>query len=396
MAEIASVNIENVTAEISEGHNTRQVVSQNIVTTYTHLNESKIEASISDTDAKCREVYAELVKQKVQKSTHFVKEAVILFKPTTTMADMERLAKRIEKELGIRTFQIHMHRDEGHYRKKKLLGITIGKEFVPNLHAHFVFNMQDMRTGKTIKTPKKVLSKFQDLAAEELGMTRGTPSHKKHISSRVYRLQAKETELKSNIAELKTAMKMKTALGTFSSAIIHLFRNKPKIHLEGEIRNLENKLTNTTNLLNNAENELKTSKIQHKNELHTQVAKVASHAQAQIDKVEGKLNAQGIEYTKAIHNKDKEIEQLKNEANTAVKAFYQFKDIVKDFHFQADDKFSGFNDFRKRYNEANELTPSEPKKVAPIVEEKTTPVVEKEPEQKPKIQKPIYKGRGVS
>lgn len=120
-------------------------------------------------------------------------EAVVNLNATHKLADVERLAEKIEAEFGFRAVQIAVHRDEGKSSSEK------------NYHAHIVMcNLTP--EGKTIQRTlgRDGLKKLQDITARELGMERGKSSNAKHVDHKIYRVVAQEKEkLLEKIDELQ-------------------------------------------------------------------------------------------------------------------------------------------------------------------------------------------------
>lgn len=116
--------------------------------------------------------------QKVQ-AKNYKWEAVVVIERHHTLADVEKLAKAIEKEYGFTSTQISVHKDEGHIDEQ-------GKYHYNN-HAHLNFFTLDQTTGKQLMnlkdkhsrhTGKLIASKtdtakMQDIAAKVLNMERG-------------------------------------------------------------------------------------------------------------------------------------------------------------------------------------------------------------------------------
>ena len=69
--------------------------------------------SLADIRKEIAERYQAHVGQKMQAKAAPIREAAVVIKPDTTMADLQLLAKQLEKEFGIKCIQIHIHRDEG-------------------------------------------------------------------------------------------------------------------------------------------------------------------------------------------------------------------------------------------------------------------------------------------
>ena len=97
--------------------------------------------SLADIRKEIAERYQATVGQKMQAKAAPIREAPIVIKPETTMADLQLLAKQLEKEFGIKCIQIHIHRDEGFNK-------TNPDPSNLNLHAHFVAALD-------VKTPQE-------------------------------------------------------------------------------------------------------------------------------------------------------------------------------------------------------------------------------------------------
>ena len=121
-----------------------------------------------------------------------LQEAVVVIDEKTTMDDLKRFSRAMEDEFGFTAIQIHIHRDEGYLKRTEKL----------NLHAHIVFETIDRTTGKTWKPKADRGSRMQDIAAETLGMVRGTPkfiTQKKGLDAMEY----KEEQARKNLEVLK-------------------------------------------------------------------------------------------------------------------------------------------------------------------------------------------------
>lgn len=178
----------------SERHNKREMDLDYIRKDLSYKNESWETEAISSRFEKIRERYEKTVGQKMQEKAAPIKEAVFLIKPETTFADCKELAKAIEDRFGIRTFQIHLHRDEGHYDDEN--------EWKPNLHGHLVLDWTNEETGKSIRLTKQNMSELQTITARVLGMERGENSGRKHLSALQYKNRVLQDRQKKVEAEL--------------------------------------------------------------------------------------------------------------------------------------------------------------------------------------------------
>ena len=102
----------------SEIHNWRMKELDYVIKELTPNNEHWVDPryegkTIADIRKDIAERYQATVGQKMQTKAVPLREAVIVIKPDTTMADLQLLARQLEKEFGIKCIQIHIHRDEG-------------------------------------------------------------------------------------------------------------------------------------------------------------------------------------------------------------------------------------------------------------------------------------------
>ena len=129
-------------------------------------------------------------------------EAVVNLNAGHTLADVQRLAQKIEQEFGFRAVQIAVHRDEGKDRQNK------------NYHAHIVMcNLRPDGTTILRTLGKNGLSKLQDLTASELKMTRGDPTRKaQRLEHREFKQVVKAQENHENqIRNLANELKKEKA-----------------------------------------------------------------------------------------------------------------------------------------------------------------------------------------
>lgn len=199
-----SINFKAVKTD-SEAHNFRRKTFDYIKKDLTRKNEYWVGDKISDRFRSIEAYCKEKSGRKLQKNALPIREAVVVIKENTTMQDLHKLSKRLEEELGIRIFQIAIHRDEGHYDKDS-------KEWKPNFHAHLVADWQDLETGKTLKHQSFHYSKMQDITAECLEMDRGVSGSKRRLEAIEFKIQKKEEELlllNNRITEMKAEFNSK-------------------------------------------------------------------------------------------------------------------------------------------------------------------------------------------
>jgi hypothetical protein len=181
----------------SEEHNQRLKPLDYVKKELSQDNSSLVKASIPDTLKEIKANYRATVKQKMQKDATPIREAVVVIDKNTKMKDLEKLSENLEKRFGLKTFQIHIHQDEGHTNKEG--------EFIHNRHAHMVIDWTEGKTGKTIKMSKEDMAEMQTITAESLGMERGVSSEKKHLNAIQFKAEAKKEEFREVEKERKEA-----------------------------------------------------------------------------------------------------------------------------------------------------------------------------------------------
>ncbi|MDR6920200.1 hypothetical protein [Chryseobacterium sp. 2987] len=228
-----SINFKAVKSD-SEIHNFRKKTFDYIRKDLTIKNEYWQEDKIADRQQKIEAYCKEKSGRKLQSNAMPIREAVVVIKEDTIMKDLQDLAQKLQQELGIRIFQIAIHKDEGHWDKES-------KQWKPNHHAHLVADWQDLKTGKTLKHQSFHYSKMQDLAAECLNMERGKAGSVGRLEAVEFKIQKKEEELKA--LELKV-QKMTKELGSgkFNDLIVkesNFFGNQ-RINLDKTTQNYGN------------------------------------------------------------------------------------------------------------------------------------------------------------
>lgn len=173
----------------SEQHNNRDRELKYVKTELSHLNESWSIASVSDVLEDIKTRYTGTTGQKMQKGATPIREGVIVVSPTTTMEQLKSFANQCEEEFGIKAFQIHIHKDEGHTPKNT----DVWKE---NLHAHIVFDWTQ-KNGKSVKMKAHDMVRMQTILADSLGMERGVKSDVQHLNAIQFKVQAEEKRLKA-------------------------------------------------------------------------------------------------------------------------------------------------------------------------------------------------------
>lgn len=195
--------------------------------------------TLADIRKEIEERYQAHVGQKMQSKAVPLREAVIVIKPDTTMADLQLLAKQFEKEFGIKCIQIHIHRDEGFNK-------TNPDPSNLNLHAHFVADWTH-DNGTSLRLNRQDTSRMQTIGAECLKMERGSSSNVKHLNS----IQYKEKKALENISSLRSLVRKsflsknaKNALYEKIDQLVEELKADPlNIQLQQQVEQLTAKVT---------------------------------------------------------------------------------------------------------------------------------------------------------
>ena len=228
----------------SEIHNLREKELDYVIKELTPNNEHWVDPryegqTLADIRKEIADRYQTHVGQKMQAKAAPIREAVIVIKPDTTMADLQLLAKQLEKEFGIKCIQLHIHRDEGFSKDtpdpSKL-----------NLHAHFVADWTHAN-GTSLRLTPQDTSKMQTIGAECLKMERGSSSNVKHLNA----VQYKEKKALENISSLRKlvyksflSQNAKNALYKKIDQLVEDLKADPmNIQLQQQVEQLTEKVT---------------------------------------------------------------------------------------------------------------------------------------------------------
>lgn len=186
----------------------------------------------------------------MQKRATPIREGVVVIEPGTSMQQLKNFAEQLHARWGIKTIQIHTHKDEG-YTPEDRPG-----EWKPNLHAHMIFDWTE-DNGKSLKLKKQDLAEMQTMLADCLGMERGVSSDRKHLNSIQYKAMKEaerviELENRAERAEKITAHlpeleeDYREALEQYDTARDNLDQAAQHLQqLKSDIRNTELKKTAT-------------------------------------------------------------------------------------------------------------------------------------------------------
>ena len=267
--------------------------------------------SLADIRKEIAERYQAHVGQKMQAKAAPIREAAVVIKPDTTMADLQLLAKQLEKEFGIKCIQIHIHRDEGFNK-------TNPDPSKLNLHAHFVADWTH-DDGTSLRLGRLDTSRMQTVAAECLKMERGSSSNVKHLNA----IQYKEKKALENISSLRSLVRKsflskdaKNALYKKIDQLVEDLKADPlNIELQQQVEQLTEKVLQLQ------------ADIERRKQLHEQDQKVISALRD-----ENKLLRNNNEQSAALNEKaHKEIDSLRKENMDLKRKAYPERYVLPSF-----------------------------------------------------------------
>lgn len=195
MGQISSLNFKKSTA-INVEHNNRQMPPTYLLvkggkgfqSRYVSFNGSKSAVETKDKYIEaCQQAYLREKGKKFQAKS-YLWSAVINLKESSTIDDVNKVRKYLEKETGFKCYQLALHADEGYVDDDGVIQI--------NYHAHLEFVTLDLATGINLQrklSPAK-LRELQTGVAAVLQMERGEDkriSGRQRIEPRQYARAAK-------------------------------------------------------------------------------------------------------------------------------------------------------------------------------------------------------------
>lgn len=258
----ASINFKAAKSN-STSHNEREKNLDYVYSDLSKNNEIWKDDEIKNRQQEIAGICKKLSGRKMQKNSTPIREAVVNLNANHAIPDLKNLAKKLEKEKGIKCFQIFIHRDEGKDRENL------------NYHAHLVFDWQNKKTGKMIRLNKLDMSEIQTLVAAELNMERGelkVNSNRERLEpielkrqereKEVAQLEKKKTEVSKSIEELDNKTRklqentkelksnLKDYLPTFIEQVILILFTRRKSQ-EKRLYSLKQSIeTSTRNIMN--------------------------------------------------------------------------------------------------------------------------------------------------
>ena len=299
-----------------EIHNWRMKELDYVIKELTPNNEHWVDPryagnTLSDIRKEIAERYQATVGQKMQAKAAPIREAAVVIKPDTTMADLQLLAKQLEKEFGIKCIQIHIHRDEGFNK-------TNPDPSKLNLHAHFVADWTH-DDGTSLRLGRPDTSRMQTVAAECLKMERGSSSNVKHLNA----IQYKEKKALENISSLRSLVRKsflskdaKNALYKKIDQLVEELKADPlNIELQQQVEQLTEKVLQLQ------------ADIERRKQLHEQDQKVISALRD-----ENKLLRNNNEQSAVLNEKaHKEIDSLRKENMDLKRKAYPERYVLPSF-----------------------------------------------------------------
>jgi hypothetical protein len=235
----------------SEIHNNRLKKLDYVRDDLSHLNQSWQVDTIQDRLSALKSIVKAKTGRKMQKKATPIREAVVVVKQDTSMNELKQLANAFRERWGIDTFQIHLHKDEGHWRNSDWKG---------NYHAHFVTDFIDHKTGKSIKLNRQDMAEMQTITAEVLGMERGVSSSKKHLSAIQFKLKAEQERLKSLENEIKKARELLKSDFKARKNILGVYKAKDVESLLKTLKMAQIEIENKTSAVNQLQKEVDNSR----------------------------------------------------------------------------------------------------------------------------------------
>ena len=283
------------------------------------------------------ENYTNRTKQKIQKNTIFIKEAIVNLEAHHTLKDLQQIKEKLES-YGFKVIQMSIHRDEGFVNKDN--------EKEKNYHAHITMFNLDIETGKTVKFGKNYkseLSKLQTFTAETLQMQRGKISvedeaHRlgkklekatKRLGTHEYKqaMKIKEKELEKVNYNFKQMQKEITALKNISvldkremhkmNSQIRKLKDSDKLKSE-KIKELQSELDNKDLTIAELDSELilkpkEVIKVETKEVIKVKIKEVVNPLNDALSIENNKLKKQVLELDSELNENDLTIAELDTE-----------------------------------------------------------------------------------
>ncbi|MBR4822094.1 MAG: hypothetical protein IKZ71_02995 [Bacteroidales bacterium] len=225
-------------------------------------------------------------KVRTRKGASPIRECVVVTEKNTKLKDLLHFTKEVEKKWGIKALQVHLHRDEGHFDNP-----ADGNTWVPNYHAHIIWDWMDHSTGKSIKLNADDMSTMQDMVAEALDMERGQKKSETgldHLEREQFIKQKLEKEKKQLEEEKRKAQSEKAKAENKANEAKKQARkaNEDKEQAEQKAQEAKEEAKKATEEKEDAEQKTKDAKT----ELSYAESKI-TEKQAEIDSLENRITS---------------------------------------------------------------------------------------------------------
>jgi len=215
-----------------------------------------------------------------------IRECVVVTEKDTRLKDILHFTKEVEKKWGIKALQVHLHRDEGHYENP-----SDENTWVPNYHAHIIWDWMDWKTGKSIKLNADDMSTMQDMVAEALDMERGQKKSETgldHLERNDFILQKQEKEKKRLEEEKRKAQSEKAKAENKANEAKEQARkaNEDKEQAEKKAQEAKEETKKAVEAKEEAEQKTKDAKT----ELSSAESKI-TEKQGEIDKLDKRITS---------------------------------------------------------------------------------------------------------
>lgn len=321
-----SIHIEPCNIGSSERHNLRSKELDYIRPELSHLNESWTQQEIAPCLESIKARYKQTTGQNLQKKATPIREGVVVIEQGTSMQQLKNFADKLHERWGIKTIQIHTHKDEGYTPEDK------PGEWKPNLHAHMIFDWTE-QSGKSLKLKKQDLAEMQTLLAECLNMDRGVSSDRKHLNSIQYKAMKEaervmELENRAERAEKITAhlpeleQEYSAALENYEVARGQLDQAAERLQgLKKDIRNTELKKSATKAgkaFFGAIERTFSSKKVE---SMEAEINALKNENNSLKRETKREIDTVNNNFTRYANEKERELSELKDELKTVTTHF---------------------------------------------------------------------------
>ena len=195
-------------------------------------------------------------KEHTRKGCSPIRESVVNIKEDTALDSLLEYARMVETRWGIKAIQIYLHKDEGHYENP-----ADKTTWIPNYHAHIIWDWMDHETGKSFKLNAEDMSAMQDMVAEALDMERGRKKSETgldHLERNDFIIQKQEKEKKRLEEEKRRLQSEKDMAENKANEAKEQARkaNEEKVQAEKKAQEAKTTLTSTESKITEKQTEI--------------------------------------------------------------------------------------------------------------------------------------------